>query len=241
MTRYTLLLRGTSARDPASELTVEERVVDIFHEEQLEEWFLCDINPMGQVPVLTHPTELSAPMPDSLAITMFLADRYPSLIPPTHGEQIHQLLNDLHSINYFSLSFPGRPQVASGFKAAVLKRLDRPGISQRYLTALKYKLEVLETDKIGGIQPAKVESEIERTRSLLARIEGYVEPQKGPWVFGLNVPTALDAHLVVFIARLRDVGRDVLIPTRLGEYASKAMEMPEWETLMEDRKTMISL
>jgi hypothetical protein len=166
MTRYTLLLRGTTARDPASELTVEERVVDIFHEEQLEEWFLCDINPMGQVcqteqvsqscqgsgwwltssatqvPVLTHPTGLSAPMPDSLAITMFLADRYPSLIPPTHGEEIRQLLNDLHSINYFSLSFPGRPQVANGFKAAVLKRLDRPGISQRYLTALKYKLEV---------------------------------------------------------------------------------------------------
>jgi hypothetical protein len=49
-------------------------------------------------------------------------------------------LHDLHALNYFSLSFPGKPQIAAGFKAAVEKRMMDPSISQRYRDALAYKL-----------------------------------------------------------------------------------------------------
>lgn len=48
MVRYTLAIRGV-AKDPASEMAVEEREIDIFREGQLEESFLCDVNPKGQV------------------------------------------------------------------------------------------------------------------------------------------------------------------------------------------------
>jgi hypothetical protein len=48
MVRYTLAIRGV-AKDPASEMAVEEREIDIFGEGQLEESFLCDVNPKGQV------------------------------------------------------------------------------------------------------------------------------------------------------------------------------------------------
>jgi hypothetical protein len=48
MVRYTLAIRGI-AKDNASEMVVEEREIDIFHEEQLEESYLCDVNPKGQV------------------------------------------------------------------------------------------------------------------------------------------------------------------------------------------------
>lgn len=48
MVRYTLAIRGI-AKDTASEMVVEEREIDIFHEEQLEESYLCDVNPKGQV------------------------------------------------------------------------------------------------------------------------------------------------------------------------------------------------
>jgi hypothetical protein len=82
------------------------------------------------------------PMPDSLKQTYFLAERYPSLIPAAHDAQIRQLLRDLHALNYFSLSFPGRPHIAKGFEAAVLRRLEDPDISERYRKALEFKLNV---------------------------------------------------------------------------------------------------
>lgn len=48
MVRYTIALQG-SAKDPASEIPIQEQVVDIFNEEQLSEHFLCKVNPKGQV------------------------------------------------------------------------------------------------------------------------------------------------------------------------------------------------
>ena len=86
-------------------------------------------------------TLLSKAIADSVEITHFLADRYPSVIPASHKEQITELLDDLHAINYFSLSFPGREHVAEGFKNKVLKRLSGK-VSYTYRDALTYKLGV---------------------------------------------------------------------------------------------------
>lgn len=48
MGRYTLAIRG-EPKDAASEVVVDEHEVDIFREAQLEEKFLCEVNPKGQV------------------------------------------------------------------------------------------------------------------------------------------------------------------------------------------------
>lgn len=48
MVRMTLAFRG-APKDDASAMDVEERIVDIFHEEQLSEEFLCTVNELGQV------------------------------------------------------------------------------------------------------------------------------------------------------------------------------------------------
>ena len=95
-----------------------------------------------KVPVLVNPTLLEAPIPDSLKMTFYMASRYPDLIPSAHEAQIRQLLLDLHALNYFSLSFPGREHVAQGFREAILRRLAKPDISDRYRKALEYKLTV---------------------------------------------------------------------------------------------------
>jgi glutathione S-transferase len=88
-------------------------------------------------------TQLDKPITDSLEITFFLAERYPSLIPESHKKEITKLLVDLHALNYFSLSFPGREHVAEGFKQNVFKRLAADAdISPRYRDALTYKLGV---------------------------------------------------------------------------------------------------
>lgn len=100
----------------------------------------------------------------------------------------------------------------------------------------------LDRDKIGGLKPARVESEVERARSLLAELDSLLVPGgSGPWLFGLDKPTALDAHLVVFVGRLRDVGREILIPVGIGRYADTAMAKPEWKGVMKGRRTMIGV
>lgn len=160
MVRHTIAIRG-QAKDAESEIPVNEELLNIFNKEQISEHFLCDVNPEGQVnrlslgrrlkcavvtnlaqvPVLAS-AELKQPIADSLEITFFLAERYPSLIPDSHKEQIVSLLKDLHSLNYFSLSFGGREHVADMFKKTVLDRLNTPDISRRYRDALTFKLGV---------------------------------------------------------------------------------------------------
>lgn len=48
MALYTLSLRGMP-KDGRSEMEVVTQVIDIFHEEQLSEHFLCNVNKYGQV------------------------------------------------------------------------------------------------------------------------------------------------------------------------------------------------
>ena len=90
--------------------------------------------------MLVNPTLMEAPIPDSLKMTFYMASRYPDLIPSEHEAQIRQLLIDLHALNYFSLSFPGRAHIAQGFADAVSRRLEDPDISDRYRKALEFKL-----------------------------------------------------------------------------------------------------
>ena len=50
MVRLTLLAAKTHPQKQG--ITYREQEVDIQHGSQMEEWFLCDVNPKGQVRVL---------------------------------------------------------------------------------------------------------------------------------------------------------------------------------------------
>lgn len=66
-----------------------------------------------------------------------------------------------------------------------------------------------------------------------------LDSSSGQWLFGQQRPTELDAHLIVMIARLQDVGRVTSSsPSPLKEYGKIAMATPSWIELMEDRSTM---
>jgi hypothetical protein len=86
----------------------------------------------------------------------------------------------------------------------------------------------------------------ERARLLMEEFQSLLpgailsNSTSGPWLFGLTQPSALDAHLIIFIARMRDVGREEIVPEALGRYVDKAMERDEWRDLMQGRKTMIA-
>lgn len=57
-------------------------------------------------------------------------------------EEVRPLLQAVHDLNYFALSFPDRPQVAAGFIKSLESRLARDDISDEYREALKYKISV---------------------------------------------------------------------------------------------------
>jgi glutathione S-transferase len=96
----------------------------------------------SQVPVLVNPGVLSIPITESIDISYYICARYPSLLPVEHKDQITKLLHDLHEVNYFSLSFYQGPPVARWTEAYVQRLLATPGLSARYIEALKYKLKV---------------------------------------------------------------------------------------------------
>lgn len=67
-------------------------------------------------------------------------------------------------------------------------------------------------------------------KELLASLEKLMDRTDG-WIYG-ETPTALDTHLVVFIARMTDVGRQALIPEKVKKYGDWAMQRPEWVKMM---------
>ncbi|KAK3941168.1 hypothetical protein QBC46DRAFT_383393 [Diplogelasinospora grovesii] len=238
MVRYSFALRGPP-KDPSSDMTLDARVVDMMNGEQLEEWFLCDVNPKGQVPVLVSTLPGSAPMADSKAITYHLAELYPNLqMPDTPSAR--ELFERLHAINYFSLSFSGKPSVMKDANANMERRLTDPSISDRYRQALSYKIGVNEREKISALEAGEPERQREIARVFLDECATLLtQGAAGKWLF-YERPTMLDAHLVPFLARLLDLGRfDEIIPQPLREYAKRAMSEPEWESVMQGRSTVM--
>ena len=93
-----------------------------------------------KVPVLSNPTAFSFPLSQTAAISAYIAERYPSLLPGEHALEIKKLTDEMHELNFFSLSFRGSPELAKGFADAALRRLDDGSISEEYRKALEYKL-----------------------------------------------------------------------------------------------------
>ena len=90
---------------------------------------------------------------------------------------------------------------------------------------------------MGGLEEDTVKTNEEKARVLMKEFEDILNDSQSGWCYGLPQPSALDAHLIVFIARMFDVKRAELIPERLKEYADKAMAGAEWQAVMQGRNT----
>lgn len=78
-----------------------------------------------------------------------------------------------------------------------------------------------------------------QAREFLQKIEAMVSDNPTQWIFG-GEATALDAHLVVFLARMTDVKREALLPDQVKRYRDWAFRSPGWQRLMEGRTTMVA-
>ena len=142
MVRYTFALRG-APKNEASEIRLEERVCDILRGEQLSEHYLCNVNANGEVPVLVPGNTKSSnnqPIPESVDITYYIASRYPSLLPKRHEDEIKRLIEALHHINFFSLTFTGKPDGPRS-RIAHLQQLLQGNISDKYRGAIQQKIQ----------------------------------------------------------------------------------------------------
>lgn len=144
MVRYTFALRGKGKNEDA-ELQVQDRLCSLKNRDHLTEEFLCDINSKGEVPVLVPAESVehyTGAIPDSVDITYFFADRYPSLLPSDNSENLRRLMSDLHAINFFSLTFTGKPQMQQGSADFLENKLaSENGMSGRYRKAIEEKIE----------------------------------------------------------------------------------------------------
>ena len=99
----------------------------------------------------------------------------------------------------------------------------------------------VQNEKVNGVASAEIETQISNARTFLEKIAGLYNPSSGPWLWGRTIPTVLDVHLAVFLARLHDVGRATLIPKHLIQLYSMAIETKEWQDIFQGRKTMMGV
>ena len=86
------------------------------------------------------PVDSDKTLPDSLEITKRFAESYPSLMPAQHREKIISLLEELHGINFFSLTFTNKPGPTEERKAWLQKQLESD-ISDQYRKAIEGKIK----------------------------------------------------------------------------------------------------
>ncbi|KUJ08945.1 uncharacterized protein LY89DRAFT_598871 [Mollisia scopiformis] len=240
MVQLTFAFRG-EPKDAGSQMTIEKKSIDIMNGEQLEEAYLTEINPKGQVPVLTHPSRLPKPIADSLDITYYITTQYPGLVPESNKDQLIELLKELHRINFFSLSFGSRVGAVNAQKTAVEAKLAQTDISAKYRKALEYKKTIIRDEKVNGVTPEEIETQKSNTTTFLDKIAKLYNPGSGPWLWGRISPTVLDVQLAIFLARLHDVGHAILIPKHLLPFYSTMTETNEWKDVYQGRKTMFGV
>ncbi|EXJ70577.1 uncharacterized protein A1O5_06647 [Cladophialophora psammophila CBS 110553] len=240
MVRLTYALRGPPSRE-SNDMKIEFRTVDIAIKlEQFTEDFLCNVNPKGKVPVLYHPTLLSHPMSESIAISDFICDRYPTLRPPEHAGTIDELIKQLHDISFYSLTYQTRPEHPEAMRLKLQELMNQPDVSPRYKDALQNKIKLNDEEKVIGLQAPSVAENIEKAKAFCEKMECLLANRPGSesmYLFGDN-PTVLDAHTLPFLIRMQDVGKEFIIPDGLAKYMGTLKRQKEWEEISPNGKTI---
>ncbi|KAI9372371.1 hypothetical protein BJX61DRAFT_552946 [Aspergillus egyptiacus] len=230
--QFTIVLALRGKPRPSRELTqLGYRLVNVERNENLQEWYLREVNPLGKVPTLTY-SALPIPITDCLLIVYWVCDQCPRLLPKQHQTEICRLLSQLHeNLEEFSSPNP-----------AVEDFLTNHDITASHRRALEYKRErqrkqreIVSYNLSGGRSMTS-----QTTAFLQAIAELRQKHGRGDtWIFGNETgPTVLDAHVVTFVARLMDISLEELVPPQLRAYADKIMALPEWKQVTAGRPTV---
>ncbi|KAL2808085.1 hypothetical protein BJX63DRAFT_52802 [Aspergillus granulosus] len=224
-----LALRGKlrASRDLAR---LKYRVVNLEKNENLQEWYLLDVNPLGRVPTLAGKA-LPSPVTDCLSVVYWVCEQCPALLPACHRTAISRLLTQLHE-NFEGYSSPN---------PAVEDLLANHDITPMHRQALEYKRECQTKHREAvANNVSEGNSMTNETTTFLDEIAVQLEKHGNGtiWIYGDVGPTVLDAHVVAFVARLTDIGLEDLVPPELRAYAAVIMALPEWKEVMKGRPTV---
>ncbi|KAJ5816628.1 hypothetical protein N7447_008861 [Penicillium robsamsonii] len=228
---------------PAAESPIiKQHDIDlVVDHEQLSESFLLTVNPKGQVPVLASDSGLEQPLTESLDMGLFLTERYGVLrAPPAHVDQTVWLLRELHTLDYFALTFA---RTAMGFRITrrtldtMRKRLDSPDLSPAYRKALLHKYQVYKSEKGQSFDPLQAARETDKASKFLTKLTEQMD-EEGPWIWGKSGPCILDAHVVPFLLRIKDANCGIPLTARLNRYVGIAEASSEWQGMMQGMRTL---
>lgn len=140
MVRLMFAFRG-KPRDGYPEMNLKQTQMDLSADtpEQLTEFYLCRVNPDGQVPALTNDKLLPEPLHETLDITWYLCKWYPKLLPSKQEATIRSLIEELHRIVYPVLTFGPDDQHALELNEKLQQILNRNNISNEYRKVLEHK------------------------------------------------------------------------------------------------------
>ncbi|KAH6644959.1 hypothetical protein BKA67DRAFT_586560 [Truncatella angustata] len=242
---YSIMAKFTAALGPFTKeetlpLSVEYRLVNLHRGENLSEAYLM-LNPKGQVPSMSVQGRPEA-LTNSQAISYWFCELYPKLLPKAHREVIEVLLGQLHSIEGLSLSAP-RPEdpQEDNVDPACDNLLARTGISDEYRRALEYKKEVDRGHMLKALYHENIDRAEDQARVFFENIikECKFESDGREWLFGDIVgPTVLDGHVIPFVARLVESGREALVPDTVLDYAQRIVKThPAWLEVTHGRRT----
>lgn len=150
MARFAIELGKEYHQGPNGLPKIILKLINLHRDENLSEWFLTEINPIGQVPVLTRERRSGSTKPylevtpESTAISKFFAEHFfPGLLGGSHQGEVDRLLAQLHQIQAFSLSIksPTEEQAVEVPDPGLNGLLAEGDISDRYRRALEHKKE----------------------------------------------------------------------------------------------------
>jgi hypothetical protein len=72
----------------------------------------------------------------------------------------------------------------------------------------------------------------------LAEIKKKYGNSTSLWLFGREYGTSLDAHALILLARIKDVGLEKLVHPDMLAYGKAVMEGDMWKNFMQGRSTM---
>lgn len=245
MVRHTIYLgTATSGAKPPQKITLHHigRRQPGIPDGNLDEDYLVNVNPKGQVPALAG-NVLEKPLSESLNISLyFVENHYPALVPASHATIIRDLLSRIHAI--YGLSFSQKNPTAEMMQynpspaEEILKRGD---LSPQYRKALEVKLAFHDKNNAIAFHPNVVAEARANLQTIFAEI---VEHRKqagasdGDWTFGSQVgPTLLDAHLLPVVLRCVDANNAELVPEELQRWGAIQSTGDMWLKVMHGRPT----
>lgn len=238
MARHCYAARGP-AKDAESEMRVQEQAMDIFIKlDQLDEDYLCNLNPLGEVPTLATVDRRSI-IPDSVNISFCLAESYPRLVPSEHAGLIRRMLDRLHEISIFTLTMSGKPAVKRLMAQPTrIEQAAETADTSDYGEKLLAKADRYRRLRLSQLSDSGLERAMCEMRELLNEVDSLLSKSSTGWILDTTHPTALDLHIIPTVVRLQETGREELVPKGLTGLAGRAIKQPEWAEVMQGRQTI---